>query len=54
MISHNNRSINAEHGIGQMKKPYLHYSKCKDAIDLMKHIKYIFDPNNILNPDKIF
>ena len=53
-VSSNNGSISAEHGIGQMKRPYLHFSKCKDAIDIMKHIKYIFDPNNILNPGKIF
>ena len=47
-------SISAEHGIGIAKLPYL-----KDAIDIktleyMKLIKKAFDPNNILNPEKIF
>jgi len=26
----------------------------RKALELMKEIKRIFDPNNILNPDKIF
>ena len=47
-------SISAEHGVGLLKKPYLHYSCSKDEIQYMKSIKKIFDPQNILNPGKIF
>ena len=47
-------SISAEHGVGLVKKPYLHYTKSQEEINYMKQIKTIFDPNNILNPGKIF
>lgn len=47
-------SISAEHGIGLLKKPYLHYSRSGIEIDYMRQIKRIFDPQNIINPGKIF
>lgn len=47
-------SISAEHGVGLLKKPYLHYSRSDTEIDLMRNIKRAFDPNGILNPGKIF
>jgi glycolate oxidase len=46
--------ISGEHGIGIVKKPYLSYVLDEESIDLMKGIKQTFDPNNILNPGKIF
>ncbi|HBE03625.1 MAG TPA: FAD-binding oxidoreductase [Spirochaetia bacterium] len=46
--------ISGEHGIGYKRKKYLKYSLDDTAIDLMKRIKKSFDPNNILNPGKIF
>jgi FAD/FMN-containing dehydrogenase len=54
MIKHYNGSISAEHGIGLLKKPYLLYTRSPEEIEYMKSIKKIFDPNNILNPGKIF
>lgn len=47
-------TISAEHGIGSEKKIYLKNTVDKEAIEYMKIIKKIFDPKNILNPDKIF
>ena len=47
-------SISAEHGVGLLKKPYLHYSCSTQEIQYMKAVKKIFDPKNILNPGKIF
>ncbi len=47
-------SISAEHGVGLLKKPYLHYSCSKEELMYMKAIKKIFDPQGILNPGKIF
>jgi len=47
-------SISAEHGVGLIKKPYLHFSRSDAEIDYMKAIKQVFDPNNIMNPGKIF
>jgi glycolate oxidase len=47
-------TISGEHGIGMEKKKYLSLAIDKERIQLMKDIKMIFDPNNILNPGKIF
>jgi glycolate oxidase subunit GlcD len=47
-------SISAEHGVGLSKKPYLHISRSEAEISLMKQIKLAFDPNNVINPGKIF
>lgn len=46
-------SISAEHGIGFKKKDYLKVVKPKETLELMKQMKYIMDPNEILNPYKI-
>jgi len=47
-------SISGEHGIGFAKAPYVHLVLSPEEIALMKAIKRVFDPNNILNPGKIF
>jgi len=47
-------SISGEHGIGFAKAPYLGIELAPDEIALMKRVKAAFDPNNILNPGKIF
>lgn len=47
-------SVSAEHGVGLLKKPYLQYSRSAAEIDFMRSIKKVFDPNNIMNPGKIF
>jgi len=47
-------SISAEHGVGLLKKPYLEYSRSAAEIAYLRAIKQVFDPNNIMNPGKIF
>jgi FAD/FMN-containing dehydrogenase len=47
-------AISAEHGVGLAKKSYLTYSRSKEEIEIMKKIKLAFDPDNIINPGKIF
>jgi glycolate oxidase len=47
-------SISGEHGIGFAKARYLPIELSPEAIALMKRLKSAFDPNNILNPGKIF
>ena len=47
-------SFSAEHGIGQIKKDSLLKYKTPSEIEIMKNIKKIFDPKNILNDGKIF
>jgi len=46
-------SISAEHGVGLLKKPFLHYSRSPAEMAYMKAVKKIFDPNNIMNPGKL-
>lgn len=46
--------VSGEHGIGFTKKEYMISSLGKTQIELMKGIKKVFDPNNILNPGKLF
>jgi glycolate oxidase len=47
-------TISGEHGIGYSQKSYLPIALSETEIKLMKEIKKVFDPNNILNPGKIF
>ena len=47
-------TISGEHGIGFVQKEYMDIVLSKKNIELQKGIKKLFDPNNILNPGKIF
>jgi FAD/FMN-containing dehydrogenase len=46
-------AISAEHGVGLEKKPYLAISRTTEEISLMKSLKKMMDPQNILNPGKV-
>lgn len=46
-------SVAAEHGVGFKKNRFIHLSKSAPAVDLMKGIKDLMDPNGILNPYKV-
>ena len=48
-----NGTITGEHGVGLHKKEYL-LEQHPDNIPVMKSIKRTLDPNNIMNPGKIF
>ncbi|MFK9091832.1 glycolate oxidase subunit GlcD [Bacillus salipaludis] len=47
-------TITGEHGVGAMKAPYLEWKLKAEGIAAMKAIKQAFDPNNIMNPGKVF
>ena len=47
-------AISGEHGIGLAKKAYFNSETGDALLGIMKSIKKAFDPNNILNPGKIF
>jgi glycolate oxidase len=47
-------TLSGEHGIGLEKKRLLAKALDPRAIDIMRKIKGILDPNNIMNPDKIW
>jgi FAD/FMN-containing dehydrogenase len=46
-------SISAEHGVGLLKRDFLGYSRSEDEIALMRGLKALFDPHQILTPDKL-
>jgi glycolate oxidase len=46
--------ISGEHGIGFLQKEYLHLQFNREQLQLMKKIKFLFDPNGIMNPGKMF
>jgi FAD/FMN-containing dehydrogenase len=54
LVSRRRGSISAEHGIGSLKRDFLHLSRSAEEIALMRTIKQAIDPNGILNPGKIF
>ena len=47
-------TISGEHGVGLTKLNYIGMEIPKSEIEIMKSIKKVFDPKNILNPGKIF
>jgi glycolate oxidase len=46
--------ITGEHGVGLAKSPFLRLQHSAFEVDLMQRLKLLFDPNNILNPGKMF
>ena len=47
-------TLSGEHGIGTTKAPFLPLEITPATMSVMQDIKRLFDPNNILNPGKIF
>lgn len=47
-------TLSGEHGIGNTKSKYLDLEINEIEMNLMKKIKKLFDPANIMNPGKIF
>ena len=47
-------SVTGEHGIGFVQREYLPVMIDKTTLNIMKSIKNLLDPNNIINPGKIF
>lgn len=47
-------TITGEHGVGVMKAPYLELKLGSEGIAAMRAVKHALDPNNIMNPGKVF
>ena len=46
-------TLTGEHGIGLAKAPFMHLEHNDVAMGVMRSLKGLFDPNNILNPGKM-
>jgi len=46
-------TLSGEHGIGLVQKQYMNIPFKSVELELMRSIKKVFDPNNLLNPGKI-
>ncbi len=53
IVAKHHGSISAEHGIGVLKRDALPHVKDPTAFEVMKSLKRLLDPNNILNPGKV-
>jgi len=49
-----NGTLSGEHGVGLEKRDYIDRELDANSLELMRDIKRQFDPNGILNPDKLF
>ena len=47
-------TLSGEHGVGMAKRPFVSREIDEVTMQLMKQLKLTFDPNNILNPGKLF
>ncbi|HHH76363.1 MAG TPA: FAD-binding protein [Phycisphaerae bacterium] len=46
--------LSGEHGIGSKRKKYMSHFVSEEYLNMLRAIKRALDPNNILNPGKIF
>ncbi len=53
LVKAHHGSISAEHGIGLLKKDFLHFTRSPVELALMKELKRALDPQGLLNPGKV-
>jgi glycolate oxidase len=46
-------TLTGEHGIGLSKAPFMSLEHDPVALEMMRALKRVFDPQNILNPGKM-
>ena len=46
-------SVSAEHGVGLLKRNYLHFSRSAAELDSLRALKNHFDPDTVFNPGKV-
>src|SRR5437667_3353547 len=47
-------SVTGEHGIGLEKRENIRYVFSDDDLEVMDHIRRVFDPHRLMNPGKVF
>jgi len=53
LVKDHGGSISAEHGVGLLKRDYLHYCRSEIEIEVLRGLKRLFDPEGVLNPGKL-
>jgi len=53
LVKKYNGSLSGEHGDGRVRAEFIELMFGKKVYDLLKEVKYAFDPHNIFNPGKI-
>ena len=46
-------SIAAEHGVGTLRRRYVHHSRNREELAVMRRLKTALDPNGILNASRV-
>jgi len=54
MVLDLNGTLSGEHGVGIEKRDFVDREITPNALSYMRQIKNMFDPNGVLNPDKMF
>jgi len=52
-VAHRQGSISAEHGVGLLKRDFLGFSRSDEEISIMRGLKQLLDPNQLMNPGKL-
>ena len=47
-------TLSGEHGIGIAKRRFMHLEQSSELMALQRQLKQAFDPNNLMNPGKLF
>jgi FAD/FMN-containing dehydrogenase len=53
LVAEHEGSVSAEHGIGLLKREYLHFSRSAGELAMMRAIKQALDPQGLFNPGKV-
>jgi FAD/FMN-containing dehydrogenase len=53
LVKKHGGTISGEHGVGLLKKKHLGFTRSPEELRLMREIKKVFDPHNLLNPGKV-
>ncbi len=53
LVARHGGSVSAEHGVGLLKRDFIGYSRSSAEIEIMRALKGVLDPNQIMNPGKL-